>query len=241
MPKFRLLQARHADDPVREEERAAFATQLDVPVYSIVPHDLLTAPNELGVVTDGVDAVLVGGSGKFSVLDEAPWLSSFFDTLGALADAQFPTFASCFGFQGMVLALGGTVEHDEPNAEVGTYTLFTTEQASQDPVFGGLPARFDAQLGHKDRAVIFPDSAVLLAHSKRCPYQAMRVGEQVYATQFHPELSYLGNRLRFERYLDDYSQVFGSERAARMLEEFTPSPHADTLLLSFKEAFWKKS
>ncbi|MCB9678873.1 MAG: type 1 glutamine amidotransferase [Alphaproteobacteria bacterium] len=239
MPTFRLLQARQAGDPVRHEERVSFAAQLGVPLDWVLPHDLLSEETTLATVTDGVDAVLVGGSGKFSVLDDEVWLPPFFDVLGALADAQFPTFASCFGFQGMVLALGGEVEHDEPNAEVGTYELEPTEGAAGDPVFGALPSRFSAQLGHKDRATTFPSSAVLLARSVRCPYQALRVGEKVYATQFHPELTHEANRMRFERYLDDYSAVFGEERAQRMLEEFTPSPHSDALLARFKEAFWK--
>ncbi|MEZ4316526.1 MAG: type 1 glutamine amidotransferase [Myxococcota bacterium] len=238
MPTYRLLQARHANDPVRREEHASFAAQLGVPVDDIVTHDLLSDPTSLASVTEGVDAVLVGGSGKFSVLDDEPWMQPFVDVLGALADAQFPTFASCFGFQGMVLALGGTVEHDEPNAEVGTYELERTDSAAADPVFGSLPARFTAQLGHKDRATTFPSSAVLLARSPRCPYQALRVGDRVYATQFHPELTHHANRERFARYLDDYSAVFGEERAQRMLEEFTPSPHADALLRRFREALW---
>ncbi len=238
LPTFRLLQARHLGDPVQHEERAAFAARLDVPLENVLPFDLLLGEMSFDQVTDGVDAVLVGGSGKFSVLDAEPWLPPFFDVLGALTAAQFPTFASCFGFQGLVIALGGEVAHDEPNAEVGTYTLFPTEDAADDPVFGGLPASFDAQLGHKDRAVVWPEQAVLLAYSERCPYQACRVGTTVYATQFHPELTADDNRFRFERYLDDYREVFGAERAKKMLEEFTPSPHSDALLKRFREALW---
>jgi GMP synthase (glutamine-hydrolysing) len=238
LPRFRLLQARHATDPVRSEEREAFARRLDVPLEHVVPFDLLGDRITYTEVTRGVDAVLVGGSGKFSVLDDEPWLPPFFDVLGSLAGAQFPTFASCFGFQGLVIALGGEVDHDEPNAEVGTYTLNPTDHAGEDPVFGHLPESFAAQLGHKDRAVVWPDEAIHLASSERCPYQALRVGTRVYATQFHPELTADDNRFRFERYLDDYMAVFGADRAQKMLEEFTPSPHSDALLRRFRDALW---
>ena len=47
---------------------------------------------------------------------------------------------------------------------------------------------FDAFLGHKEAVSRLPDGAVLLASSAACPVQAFRLGRNVYATQFHPEL-----------------------------------------------------
>lgn len=234
-PRFRLLQARLLDSPVREEERLSFAMQLGVPLDHVEPFDLLHERPSVDAFCDGVDAVLVGGSGKFSIYDQAAWIAPFVDTLGEVADRQVPMFASCFGFQALVVALGHPVEKDEPNAEVGTFELRTTAAAQQDPLFGPLPERFHAQLGHKDRATSFPEGAVLLASSDRCPYQALRIGSTVYATQFHPELTASANRARFARYLDDYRGVFGTERADQMLDEFVESPHADGLLARFKD------
>ncbi|MGX5697972.1 glutamine amidotransferase, partial [Agromyces soli] len=54
---------------------------------------------------------------------------------------------------------------------------------------GALPARFDALVGHKEATAVLPQEAVLLGGSAGCPVQLYRVGEQVYATQFHPEVS----------------------------------------------------
>ncbi|MCA9569990.1 MAG: type 1 glutamine amidotransferase, partial [Myxococcales bacterium] len=179
MPTYRLLQARTPGDPVRDEERGSFAARLGVPVSDVLPYDCLSRRTDAREVADGVDAVLVGGSGKFSIFDPEPWLPAFIDALGALADDQVPMFASCFGFQGLVMALGGRVERDEDNAEVGTYALDVTGASADDPVFRGMPARFNAQLGHKDRATVLPEACVLLASSPRCPYQAFRVGTNV--------------------------------------------------------------
>lgn len=231
--RFRLLQARVANDPVRWEERLAFANQLAVPTEAIICHDLLTGDGAIEPLIEGVDAVLVGGSGHFSVLDKDPWIGRFVDTLGGLAERQFPTFASCFGFQALVLALGGEVVHDEAHAEVGTYPITLTPDAALDPLFSSLPPVFAAQLGHKDRATVTPAGAVNLAASARCPVQAIRVGTNVYATQFHPELTGPNNRFRFQRYLDDYADVFGSDGARDMLARFVPSPEADRLLQGF--------
>ena len=215
---------------------------MDVPVADIECYDMLTSELAFATVTDGCDAILVGGSGAFSVLDDEPWIHSFIDLLGHIADQGFPTFASCFGFQGMILALGGEVIHDEPNAEVGSFVLETTQAAKNDPLFASLPATFVAQEGHKDRAQTLPAGVTNMARSERCPFQAIRVQDTlVYATQFHPELTYTENRKRFGRYFDMYSKAFGKSEAESMMDAFIPSPEANGLLQAFTEIIRKQS
>ena len=56
-----------------------------------------------------------------------------------------------------------------------------------------------------ERSVVFaqshlPEHATLLASSPGCPVQAFRVGSNVYATQFHPELDIAGLVTRIEVY-----------------------------------------
>jgi GMP synthase (glutamine-hydrolysing) len=233
--RYKLVQARRHDDPAREEERMAFAARLRIDASRIEPFNALLKKATFDAVTDGVDAVLVGGSGEFSVYDDQDWLPPFFDTLGELATQQFPTFASCFGFQGLVMALGGNVALDSTHAEVGTYELERLREADDDPLFGHLPDRFLAQCGHKDRAYTLPESATNLLRSQRCPYQAIRIGEVVYATQFHPELTGPENRDRFARYITLYANVFGGARAQEMLESFIDSPSTTDLLFRFSQ------
>jgi len=233
-PRFRLLQARDPGEVTRAEERAAFAEKLEVPLENVVPHDMLSDPHDLDTVRSGVDAVLVGGSGRYGIRDDAPWLAGFIDLLGELAATQTPTFASCFGFQGLVMAMGGTVEPVEASSEVGSFELELTPAAAHDPLFKALPHSFWAQMGHKDSATRFPDGAVHLARSARCTYQAMRVGTKVYATQFHPELSEADNRLRYERYFDEYSLAFGADKAHAILDSFQASEPSSELLYRFK-------
>lgn len=232
--RFRLLQARAPDDPVRDEERGSFVELLGVDAADVHSWDLLQGDTSLERVTEGVDAVLVGGSGAFGVNDDVPWMRSFIDTLGSLADARFPMFASCFGFQGLCVALGTEVISDPDGAEVGTYTLTLTEAGKLDPLFQSLPHRFLAQEGHKDRAVDIPKGCSWLVRSDRCPYQALRVGTGlVYATQFHPELDDQTQRLRFSRYFELYKGIYGETRAREILEEMRPSPEANALLAGF--------
>ena len=175
---------------MRLHEHTCFAEALNVPLQTITTHDLLLGPPSKEILEDH-DAVLVGGSGDYSVLGGHDCLPGVFDFLAnVVIGQQVPTFASCFGFQALVLAGGGEVVHDDSRAEVGTYTLTLTDAGQDDPLFGTLTPTFHAQLGHKDHAARLPAGMLNLASSTQAPFQALRVeGLPVVATQFHPELS----------------------------------------------------
>lgn len=231
--RYVLIQARESDEEVGPEEHASFAQNLGVAVEAIEAVSAIADPLDIEAVLDRCDAVLVGGSGRFGVNDPAPWMHRFFDFLGGVAARDFPMFASCFGFQGLCMAYGAPVRKDPDAAEVGTYTLAVTDEGQKDPLFIQLPRSFPAQLGHKDRAFELPADAVWLARSERCPYQAMRLGQRVYATQFHPELDAQANKRRFLQYWDEYAVVLGEEEAQRVLLAFEDSSDASALLTSF--------
>ncbi len=231
--RFTLLQARNPGDPARTDEQRAFAARIGVPEDVIEAVDVLRQPLD-GALLERTDVLLVGGSGEYSVLDDVAPIKTFVSFLAHAAEEGPPMFASCFGFQAIVLGLGGEIVADEPNAEVGTYWLERTEEAAGDTLFDVFPDRFRAQLGHKDRASRLPASVVGLARSERAPHQALRVrGRPVYATQFHPELTWSDNRSRFERYMDQYGKLFGRAEAQRRLDSHVPSPEANTLLERF--------
>jgi GMP synthase (glutamine-hydrolysing) len=232
-----LLQARNPDDRVRNEERTAFADRLGVDEEQIIQADIFSDDISAARLQD-VDALLVGGAGEYSVLDDIDGVRGCISLLTHAAEHGFPTFASCFGFQALVVGLGGVVIEDEPHAEVGTYRLQRLPEAQDDPLFGAMPDSFLAQLGHKDRADIMPSGVHALARSERAPFQALVVpGSPVYATQFHPELTWLDNRQRFERYMVHYGKLFGEVEAQRRLDAHEPSPEANSLLCRFKDVF----
>jgi GMP synthase (glutamine-hydrolysing) len=236
-PRYALLQARNPGDPARTDEHRCFAERLGVDVWHIDAIDVLAGRPDRGALAEA-DAVLVGGSGDYSVLDDSPAIADFIDAVAWVAESGPPMFASCFGFQALVLGLGGEVIHDEQNAEVGSYDLVLTEDGSLDEIFGALPATFIAQLGHKDRASRLPASLVNLASSVRAPYQAVVVrGRPVYATQFHPEMTWQDNRARFLRYMAQYGGLFGKEAAQRQLDSHRAGPEANQLLARFAARF----
>lgn len=230
-----LLQARNPGDPARVAEHEAFARRVGLAPAQLRPVDIFTAPLDAALLAE-TDCLLVGGAGQYSVLDPLAPIQRFCAFLAEAATAGVPTFASCFGFQALVVGMGGTVVADEARAEVGTYTLRTTAAAAADPVFGALPATFAAQLGHKDQASVLAPGMVHLASSDNTLHQAYRVaGKPVWATQFHPELTWTENQDRFRRYMAEYGKLFGAEAAQRQLDAHRPSPEANTLLRRFVE------
>ncbi len=234
--KLLLLQARRAEDPARYEERVSFAKRLRVPLHAIAPHDLLQGPPSLEEVR-AHKAVLVGGSGEFDVSKRnLPHFDATLQRLREITDLGLPMFASCFGFQLMVQALGGNIVNDPETTEIGTFPIYLTEEAKRDELFGILPDEFLAQLGHKERADVMPSGVITLAYSDKVAHEALRIpGKPIWATQFHPELDLEDHLVRFRRYLHIYAHLFSEEEIQEMLDSFKPSPETEKLLPRFME------
>ncbi|MFE3187708.1 glutamine amidotransferase [Nocardia sp. NPDC059240] len=113
---------------------------------------------------------------------------------------DFPYLGACYGLSMLAEALGGRVSTERYGETAGATTIELTENAVKDTLLHGLPESFRAFVGHKESCQDVPPGAVLLARSEACPVQGIRVGEHVYATQFHPELDGHGLALRIEIY-----------------------------------------
>ena len=103
----------------------------------------------------------------------------------------FPFLGACYGIGALGRHKGAVIDRRfaEP---VGAVEITLTPAGRQDPLLSELPAAFEAFTGHKEAVSKLPGHAVLLARSAGCPVQAFRVGANVYATQFHPELDVAG-------------------------------------------------
>jgi GMP synthase (glutamine-hydrolysing) len=231
-----LLQARYADDPAKVDEVESFARATGLGTEAWLPHDLLTGPPTADAA-EACDALMIGGAGDFYLSQgDLPHLDATLEYLRQVVEDGHPMFASCFGYQCLVLALGGELIFDPQNGEVGTLQLHTTAHARQDPLFDLLPETFAAQLGHKDRTLHPPTGTLNLAFSERCAHQALRVPDRpVWATQFHPELDREANFRRFEIYLEGYSGYLSPDEQERAHLRFGDSPDTWKLLPRFLE------
>jgi GMP synthase (glutamine-hydrolysing) len=135
---------------------------------------------------------LVGGSDYcVSTVDKSPVQRRVEEDLARLVDQvlaeDFPFFGLCYGVGLLTAHLGGSVDQTYHEA-VGAIPITLTPAGRADPLCAGLPDTFAAFVGHKEAASRLPDQATLLATGEVCPVQLFRIGANVYASQFHPEL-----------------------------------------------------
>jgi GMP synthase (glutamine-hydrolysing) len=104
---------------------------------------------------------------------------------------DFPFLGACYGVGTLGVHQGGTVDrtYGEP---IGAVPVRLTAAGLADPLLAGMPETFDAFVGHKEALRDVPPGAVLLASSPTCRVQMFRVRQNLYATQFHPELDVAG-------------------------------------------------
>jgi len=94
-------------------------------------------------------------------------------------------------------------------------------------------ARIDVLLGHKEACDSTPVGATLLMTGKDCPVQMFRVGENVYATQFHPEGDAEEFALRVDVYANHGYFKPHEAQAIKKASSEKPTPYAQEILRRF--------
>jgi len=141
------------------------------------------------------------------------------------ADGRTAALFTCYGIGIVTRMLGGQVTRAYPE-DTGPTSVTLTDEADQDPLFGMLADRFTALTAHKEGAGTAPPSATLLATNDACPVQAYRVGDRLYATQFHPEPTGQAFTQRMAVYRDDgyFAAADYDAIAARVLASSLSEP-----------------
>ena len=206
MRPFLLLQTR-PEDVAADDEYAGFlrATGLAERELRRIRVEARPLP-ELDL--DAHAGILLGGS-PFNASDPSASKSDvqrrvehdLARLLDGVVARDVPFLGACYGIGMLGTHQGGVVDrtHGEP---ISAVRVTLTPEGRADPLLAGLPDDFDAFVGHKEACRVLPPSAVLLAGSAACPVQVFRVGRNVYATQFHPELDVAGLVTRIHVYRD---------------------------------------
>jgi len=153
---------------------------------------------------------IILGGGPYNVSDPAESKSptqrrvesELLPLIRRIVDRDFPFLGCCYGVGTLGSIVGATVDRTYPEP-VAAVTIALTVAGRDDALFTDLPDVFDAYGGHKEAASSLPSDVVHLASSASCPVQAFRVGSNVYATQFHPELDLDGIYTRIDAYKHD--------------------------------------
>ncbi|MFP7673548.1 glutamine amidotransferase [Marivita sp. S0852] len=190
MKRFLILQLRPEAD-ASDGEFAAFLEKGGLREDQVhrVCLDRETLPEALQL--DSYAGVIVGG-GPGCVSDaaeekdptEAKIEAEILSLMPEITARDIPFMGCCYGIGILGHHLGAEVSKRRYGESVGPVRCRMVED---DPLLTGLPQTFDAFVGHKEAVQDLPEGCVHLLSSEPCPYQMIRYGQNVYATQFHPE------------------------------------------------------
>ncbi len=238
VPKsFLILQLRPEDDTSDSEFEAILKYgEIDVANSHRLRIEKSGIP-ELSL--DDYAAVIVGGSPfdistpehektPIQVKIEADFRRLFDDVVSQ----DFPFLGACSGC-GLLGSYLGTPISRKYGEPVGCTVVQVTEEGKNDRLLAGFPEQIAVLCGHKEACDTVPHVATLLLSNEACPVQMFRVGENVYATQFHPEGDGEGFTLRVHAY--KHHGYFPAEEAEALIVEVNreDTPHSREILRRF--------
>ena len=188
---------------------------------------------------DDYAAVIVGGS-PFDI--STPELEKsiiqkkiegdFKRLLDDVVAKDFPFLGACSGcgLLGSYLNTPISGKYAEP---VGGVSVSLTDEGKKDTLLAGFPDQITVLLGHKEACDVTPAGASLLIRGQVCPVQMFRIGNNVYATQFHPEGDCEGFTLRIRAY--KHHGYFAPEQAQCLIQAVGEheTPFAQKILKRF--------
>lgn len=241
MKPFLLLQTR-PEDAASDNEYEGFllATGLSPEQLRRIRVEAAPLPH---LALDDYSGIILGGS-PYSVStprakktpNQQRVEKDLFALLDRLVESDYPFFGACYGV-GILGKHQGAVIGGKYGESVGAVEITPTPEGRQDPLFKGVPERFQAIVGHKESCEVLPSGAVLLASSPACPVQMFRIKDNIYATQFHPELDMAGLQVRVEVYR--HAGYFPPDDAQKILSAAAPADltHAPLVLRNFVKRY----
>ncbi len=130
------------------------------------------------------DGVIVTGS-PASVHDPDAWVARLLGAIRAAVAQGVPVFGACFGHQAVALALGGQVDRS------AGWVLghWQTRVVARAPWMADVPDELVLAAAHNEQVTRLPDGAAVLTTSDDCPVGGFRIGDRVWTTQYHPEIT----------------------------------------------------
>jgi len=201
-----------------------------------IPHDL--NPEEYS-------AIIVGGS-PFDISTPEDSKSrkqrkieaDFNRLLEQVVALDIPFLGACSG-NGLLGNYLGTSISTRYAEAVGCVRLEITAAGKRDKLLQDFPDQIDVLLGHKEAVDTLPKGATLLMTGSGCPIQMFRIGENVYATQFHPEGDAEEFILRINTYRNHgYFEPQQADELKKSVSE-KPTPHAQEILRRFVENYYR--
>jgi GMP synthase (glutamine-hydrolysing) len=131
--------------------------------------------------------VIMGGAMGVQDSDQYPWIPDEIEFIKKAIHSGKIVIGVCLGSQMIASALGARVyKNTEP--EMGFWPIKFSTESRQDNVFRHFPLELNVMHFHFDTFTL-PVGAIAMAKSTVTPVQAFRYGKNVFALQFHSELT----------------------------------------------------
>lgn len=207
MKPFLILQLRPESEASDDEFQAFLSKgQLDQTQVHRIRLDINNIPQALNL--NDYSGIIVGGGPGCVSDDEAcksPVEKRIEDAIMGLMPEivarDIPFLGCCYGMGILGHHLApGSVSKENYGEPVSAVECQLTNAGRDDALLADIPDSFLAFVGHKEAVQILPENAVHLVASTPCPFQMIRTGQNVYATQFHPEADGAGFATRIRIY-----------------------------------------
>ncbi len=173
--------------------------------------------------------VVLGGPMSANEGEKYPFLNQELELVRACIEVDKPLLGVCLGSQLVAKALGSSV-YPAPVKEIGWHTVELTRPAAIDYLFSFMPKAITVFQWHGETFDL-PRRSVRLAASEVCPNQAFRYKNNIYALQFHLEVT--------QGMVNTWKEVYKEElkREGAAIPSFVPDPQVASISWEFFSRF----
>ena len=121
-----------------------------------------------------------------SVHDSDPWIDRLMELVRELHAQKVPVYGSCFGHQVIAMALGGIVGPNDSGWSIGVSETEFLRRENWITPFQKTARLFSA---HREQVKALPVGARIVGTSDHCPIASFAIGNHIFTSEYHPELS----------------------------------------------------
>ena len=176
---------------------------------------------------DNFDGIIITGS-PASANDKDLWIKELLSTVRCSINKKIPIFGSCFGHQVIAKALGSKIIK---NPDGWSFGLVKTQVVADASWLEGLEKETLVYAAHVEQVKDLPTGAKLLFKTDGCDVAGFSIGNNVFTTQYHPEMS----RQFMMALTEELSIKLGKELTDNALSSLNKKAHT----IQFAEAIAK--
>jgi GMP synthase (glutamine-hydrolysing) len=202
-PNVLLIQFRRSENAILHEQMCMTRMlEKNTTCTSVSALDQSISWDEPEKLLLGISAVILGGSGDFDFdggrNEDDPDRQMSYTLLERLRplfeyifEYDIPTLGICYGHQLLGAFAGANVHNDHIQKKSRSHEVRLLADAQGHFLFSELPESFSAIYGHKDSLDRVPKEAILLVEGgEQCKVSALQYKNNIFSTQFHPELTF---------------------------------------------------